>query len=299
MANRHLARSLVLQVLFEWDFRGCSEEEALAIAVRDCEEYAPGLTDLNFVNKLLKGIISKQKEIDAIIVKAAPEWPLDKISAVDRNVLRIGLFELIFADKGEVPSKVAINESIELAKTFGGENSGKFINGVLGTVFKEMGEPDKDAKPQPKNKFTIPYEKMPIEALGGSVVVATEDDQAYIALVHDVFGHWTLPKGHLLPEENLVAGVNRVVSEEIGVPIEAGAELGKNEYIATDPEKGKIRKQVTFCFATAPYKPLVLATSGGLDKAQWFKIEEVGDLNFYPDIVPIVSQAVSLYLAGK
>jgi N utilization substance protein B len=92
----------------------------------------------------MKNIISHKKEIDTIIEKAAPEWPIDQIAIVDRNALRIGLYELLFADKNEVPPKVAINEAIELAKNYGGPNSGKFINGVLGTVYREIGEPGKD-----------------------------------------------------------------------------------------------------------------------------------------------------------
>src|SRR6185436_9106577 len=123
--------------------------------------------------------------------KAAPDWPLDKISPVDRNVLRVGLYELLFADREEVPAKVAINEAIELAKTFGGETSGRFVNGVLGAVYKEMGEPGKDAAPSKKKKAgDVPYEKMLIQHLGGAVVYARHDNVIYMAFVHDIFGHW-------------------------------------------------------------------------------------------------------------
>ncbi|MEK7503749.1 MAG: transcription antitermination factor NusB, partial [Patescibacteria group bacterium] len=97
---------------------------------------------------LIKGVCKHLSQIDKIIEKAAPEWPLDQITIVDRNVLRIGLFELLYSNKEEVPPKVAINEAIELAKTFGGESSGKFINGVLGTVFKEI-EPSETPPPKP------------------------------------------------------------------------------------------------------------------------------------------------------
>ena len=119
MANRHLARSVVLQSLFEWDFNNKSEKEATEILQRDAEEFAPGMKDFSFMGELLKGVLSKIKDLDNIIKKAAPDWPLEKISVVDRNILRIGLYELLFADHKEVPPKVAINESIELAKSFG------------------------------------------------------------------------------------------------------------------------------------------------------------------------------------
>ena len=191
MANRHLARSVVLQTLFEWDARGAKDdigyvEEALA---RNIAEFAPGMGDSSFVRLLLQSIFEKKGDIDEIITKAAPDWPLEKISIIDRNILRIGLFELLFSDKNEVPAKVAINEAIELAKTFGGENSGRFINGVLGSVYKEMGEPGKDAVPRKKKgRKEVPYEKMIVQKLGGAVVYAREDKDIYLALVHDIFG---------------------------------------------------------------------------------------------------------------
>jgi len=145
MANRHLSRSVVLQALFEWDFCGQHDRESKNIIARDAKEFAPGVSDISFVEELMKGILGKKSELNDIIVKAAPEWPLDKISPIDRNVLRIGLYELLFSDRDQVPAKVAINEAIELAKTFGGDTSGRFVNGVLGAVYKELGEPGRGA----------------------------------------------------------------------------------------------------------------------------------------------------------
>jgi transcription antitermination protein NusB len=150
MATRHLARSIVLQSLYEWDFFD-QKKDLTEILERNMTEFGPGIDEPEFVWNLMNKIIDHRKEIDNVIIKAAPEWPLKQISIVDRNALRIGLYELLFADKDEIPSKVAINEAIELAKNFGGNNSGKFINGVLGTVYKELGEPGKDdKKPMPK-----------------------------------------------------------------------------------------------------------------------------------------------------
>ncbi len=171
MANRHLSRSVVLQSLFEWDFCGGRSRDVSALIARNVKEYAPGLTDQTFVDSLINGVIAKKSDLDSIIEKAAPDWPIDKISPVDRNVLRLGLYELLFADRGEVPAKVAINEAIELAKTFGGETSGRFVNGVLGAVYKELGEPGKDATPAKKKKIAdVPFESMPVQHLGGAVV---------------------------------------------------------------------------------------------------------------------------------
>ncbi len=145
MANRHLSRSIVLQTLFEWDFittgkKGgtWTDRKTKEALNRNLKEFAPGLEDDIFVFSLTEEVLKKSKVVDEIIKKAAPDWPLDKISIVDRNILRIGLTELLFGDRSQVPPKVAINEAIELAKTFGGESSGKFVNGVLGSIYKDM-----------------------------------------------------------------------------------------------------------------------------------------------------------------
>jgi N utilization substance protein B len=274
MANRHLARSTVLQSLFEWDFNGQrSTDDVEAILERDVAEFAPGLGDTSFMRELLRSIIEKRKDIDTIIVKAAPDWPIEKISIIDRNILRIGLYELLFADKTEVPEKVAINEAIELAKTYGGENSSKFVNGVLGSVYKELGEPGKDAvSKKPKRKPEVPFEKMPIQKLGGAVVYAKNAGQIYLAFVHDIFGHWTLSKGKIEEAEDEQQGTIREMKEELGLDVTIKQALGKNEYVASDPEKGKIRKQVNYFLAEAKYENITLGSSGGLDDARWFKI---------------------------
>jgi N utilization substance protein B len=159
MSARQLGRALVLQTLFEWDFFGGKTGNLDEALKRNIIEFAPDLDEGDFVQKLLKGIISKKKELDEIIIKAAPEWPLEQISSVDRNVLRVGLYELLFSDRNEVPPRVAINEAIELAKAYGGSNSGKFINGVLGTVYREIGEPDKNEIPKKELKKKEKKEK--------------------------------------------------------------------------------------------------------------------------------------------
>lgn len=143
MASRHLSRSIVMQSLYEWDFSGKKPDDLKGMVEKNIKEFGPGLEDPTFIWQLITGVVQHLEEINKIIEKAAPEWPIDQITIVDRNVLRIGLYELLYGNKEEVPPKVAINESIELAKTFGGESSGKFINGVLGTVYKEINKEDK------------------------------------------------------------------------------------------------------------------------------------------------------------
>jgi len=283
-----------MQTLFERDFSSRKKSELDEILQKNAEEFAPGMVDQVFMGNLLDGVLKKQKKIDDIITKAAPDWPIEKIALIDRNILRIGLYELLFSDRNEVPPKVAINEAIELAKSYGGETSGKFVNGVLGSVYREIGEPGKDQISRKKAK-DIPFEEMEIEHLGGAVVYAIKDDEIYLALVHDIFGHWTLSKGRLEEDDkDLEAATRREIKEELGIDIDIEAKLGDNEYVSSHPEKGKYRKHVTYFLGRADYQKLTLGTSGGLDDARWFKMEEIVDLNIYNDILPIVTKAVNI-----
>ncbi len=141
-----------MQSLFEWDFAR-KTGDLKEILARNLKEFGPGLEEKTFAAELCAGVTKKMPVIDKIIEKAAPQWPIDQISIVDRNILRIGLYELIYEDKKAVPPKVAINEAIELAKNFGGDSSGKFVNGVLGTIYKEMSKsesPEEPAAPKAK-----------------------------------------------------------------------------------------------------------------------------------------------------
>lgn len=297
MANRHLSRSVVLQTLFEWDLRHLPAAEVKEALARNAEEYAPATGDRSFMEELLQGTISRQRDLDMVITKAAPEWPLERIAPVDRNTLRLGLYELLFSDRAAVPAKVAINEAIELAKNFGSENSGRFINGVLGAVYKELGEPGKDEVS--KKKKEVPYEEMPVQHLGGAVVYARKGGKTYLALVHDIFGHWTLSKGKIanapeIANETIEEGTTRGLQEELGLEVELKDKLGENEYVANDPETGKKRKHVTYFLAESPYRELVLEQKGGLDDARWFGVEDALELNFYEDMLPIIDKAVKL-----
>jgi len=293
MANRHLARSVVLQTLFEWDTTNADAAVAPEMLLRNVEEFGGEDTDRGFMEQLLQGVLAKRDDLDLVITKAAPDWPLEKIAPVDRNILRIGLFELLFADRAQVPAKVAINEATELAKVFGGESSGRFVNGVLGAVYKELGEPGKDEKGK---KERVKREDMPLEKLGGAIVYADHEGQYYLALVHDVFGRWTLSKGHIENDPSNEVGVARVVHEELGLMGKVEEMVGENEYVASHPEKGKIRKHVWFYLVQAPFETLELKKSGGLDDAKWFRLPDILDLNFYDDMLPIVTAAVQKLL---
>ncbi len=295
MANRHLSRSIALQSLFVWDFAGKPAEGLEQMVDHNLKEFAPGHTDGAFVYMITDLVQKKQAVIDEIITKAAPEWPIDKIANVDRNILRLGLAELLFGNRDEVPPKVAINEAIELAKTYGGENSGRFVNGVLGAVYKEIGEPGKDQVSKPKAKTPeepIDPSKLPKERKAGGIVYAKHDGKYVMALVHDVFGYWTIAKGGVEGEETDEETAVREIKEKLGIDVTIKEKLGAIDYVASHPEKGKLVKIVTYFLAEAPYQELTLHSSGGLDDAAWLDPKELVDLPIYDDILPLIAKAI-------
>jgi N utilization substance protein B len=147
-SNRHLGRIVAMQTLYEHDFRGGNDAKlgVAPILKRNLGEFSDAIEDTAFVHDLVDGVLANQKAIDGVIAPAAPDWPVEQIAKIDKIILRIGVYELII--KREVPPKVAINEAVELAKAFGGENSSKFVNGVLGTIYRQSDfyEPEEDQK---------------------------------------------------------------------------------------------------------------------------------------------------------
>ena len=285
-----------MQVLFELDFNDSKKNKAEEILKRNLKEFAPGLDDSKFVEKIVKGVLKEQKKIDTIIKKTAPEWPLEQIAIIDRNVLRIGLYELLFGNPKDVPKKVAINESIELAKSFGGETSGKFVNGVLGTVYRELPESEKEDDGPNKDPEKIDCE----EKKGGAVVYRKENlpdkagDDVFLALVHDVFGYWTLSKGGIEEGEDEKEGTIREIKEKMGIDIKIKESLGENDYVASHPEKGRVKKSVFYFLAETKDKGLKLGESGGLDDVRWFKLEDLEGLKIYDDLKPIILKAIKI-----
>lgn len=161
-SNRHLSRIVAFQTLYEWEFlmRNCSADVADGAEIhkgiepildRNFNEYAKNIDSRDFVDNIVLGIEENQDKIDAILTPAAPEWPIDQIALVDLVIIRLGIYELLFT--ADVPPKVAINEAVELAKAFGGESSSRFVNGVLGTVFRasDKYDPSEDKRLQEKN----------------------------------------------------------------------------------------------------------------------------------------------------
>lgn len=153
-SNRHLGRIVALQALYEFDFRMRADDPNVdidEIISRNLSRYKDTIDDLDFVEGLIRGVAKASKELDAKLQPLAPEWPLDQISRIDHNILRLSMFELFDMPGSKIPSKVTINEAVELAKSFGAENSSKFINGVLGSAWRQAHPEEAQEKPISKD----------------------------------------------------------------------------------------------------------------------------------------------------
>ena len=301
MASRHLSRSIAMQTLYEWDFNDREDAALNTILEKNLVEFGPGLEDKEFSRELVHGVLSKIGHLNTIIEKAAPEWPLEQIAIVDRNILRLGLYELLFGDHAAVPPKVAINEAIELAKGFGGESSGKFVNGVLGTVYRELGEPGKehprgggaearrgeDGTPAKPDRGDLRKEEY-----AGAVIFWRKGEKISWAMVHDIFGHWTFVKGHRQPDESLEEAALRQVKEEVGLTGAVITTLGLNTYPATTERGENVLRHVTYFLIETSETELTLEENAGLTAAQWFPMEDVMATKHYPDTNHIIEAAM-------
>lgn len=298
MANRHLYRSIVLQTLFEWDMRNFASYDVKKSIQYNTSSFLSVSSDAgDDVFTIFNEIKKKRVLIDEIIEKAAPDWTLSKMTTIDRNILRLGMYELLFVDKEKVPAKVAINEAVELAKKFGGAKSGRFINGVMGAVYRELGEPGKDFK-ENKSMKDIPLENMEIEQKGAAVIYSIDTNNSIrIGMVHDIFGYWTLSKGGIKEGETAKKGTIRAIKEETNWSISIEEKLGENEYIAYPPERGPVRKQVQYFLGKSEYtKPTLEVGSGGLNDVRWFELSEISDLNVYDDVSKMLLRAVKIIM---
>lgn len=299
MANRTLQRSILLQTLYEWDMRG-TQNEFIESYLSYTYTSFNNITEDNISDLLAmaQNIGKKRVVIDEIIEKAAPDWPMHKIALTDRNVLRIGLYELLFGDHDAVPPKVAINEAVELAKRFGGQKSNKFINGILGAVYREIGEPGKDQLTKSKMP-EVAYEDMPIDQKGSAVIYSIDKNNVIrIGMVHDIFGYWTLSKGTIEEGEDTQIGIVRIIKNKINLDIRIIDSLGDNEYIAYHPERGPVRKQIVYFLAQSEHtQPQLEKDPGGIDDVRWFELTEISDLNMYEDVSQMLIKSIEIILA--
>ena len=274
MAYRHLSRSIAMQSLYEWDVRKLEKEKTKDIVARNIKEFAPGMEDVEFAKRIVSGVLDHLLEIDKIIEKCAPQWPLSQVNAIDRNVLRIGIYELMFGKREEVPPKVAINESIELAKNFNGETSGKFVNGVLGTIFKEIEEiEEKNGKSE--------------ELLAGGVVFRKKENNYQIVFVLDIFDCWTLPKGHLEKGEKPEDAALREIREETGLKnLKIIKKLGERTY------KDGIKKVTDFLVEADSKDNLKAEKSSGIKDVKWFNLDGILSLKQYKEVKKTIESAI-------
>ena len=280
-SSRRDARIVIVQTLFETDFHGIEPDSAHMTEVFNAtaQEHNPALVENEYAQKVLHGIAGKYQEINSIIEKAAPDWPLEKIGSVDRNILRLGVFELLFGKELEVPGRVALNEAIEVTKMFLGDGARRFVNGVLGSIYTEVKDPAEDNFVPKKIKHK--------KSVGGVIFRIDESGNVWFAFVHDVFGKWTLSKGGLEEGEVLENGLKRVIKEEIDVDIETLEKIGSNAYKAHPPD-GPVLKEVTYLLAKTDDATLKLKETEGLDEAKWFSFDEAKKLSFYPDLKQII-----------
>jgi transcription antitermination protein NusB len=270
MANRHLARTIALQTLFEWDFlKGKKDIKDIFKYIK--EEFAPDFDDQGFSLSLIKNIVSKQKEIDNVITGFAPEWPIDQITTTDRNVLRIGVYELKM--DSEIPPKVAINEAIELAKAFGGESSGKFVNGVLGSIYKEM---IKQGEKQDLGSQGIK------EMSAGGMVYRQEEDGYYFCLILDAYDKWTFPKGHVDKGEKEEKAALREITEETGLEnLKSEGYLGETEVKVHKPNEKPFRKLIKYYLVATTDLKLIVPNTTELKDVKWYTAKEALDILGY------------------
>lgn len=281
MANRHLARTIVLQTLFEWDFNN-HQGKIDDILNFNKKEFAPDFDDQGFSLNLVKNVIANQTKIDKLIGQFAPEWPLDQITLVDRNVLRVGIYELKLDD--EIPPKVAINEAIELAKAFGGDASGKFVNGVLGSIYKEMvsrGE-----------KQTLVSQGIK-EVSAGGVIYRQEEDGYYFVLLLDAYGKWTFPKGGAKEGESLEQAVARELSEETGLKnLLVKDYLGETQVKVHKPNEKPYRKLIKYFLVETKEKGIIVPKVSELLDVKWYPKHEVLDTISYDNAKDIFHAAL-------
>ena len=281
MSNRHLARTLVLQSLFQWDFNN-QTENIHKILENNKNEFAPDFDDQNFSEDLLIKVVKNIKEIDGLIKTYAPEWPLDQITVVDRNVLRLGIFELKVS--AEIPPKVAINEAIELAKTYGGESSGKFVNGVLGSIFKSMQEngEKKEFEKEPPREFSA----------GGVVYKKNGDEYKYI-LILDAYDKWTFPKGHIEENEDKEKAAEREVCEEVGLKhVKVKDYLGSIDIKVNEPNKRPVPKTVLYYLIETTDENLKVTAEPEVKDVKWVTKAEALKLISYENAKEIFNEAI-------
>lgn len=286
MANRHLGRTLVLQTLFEWDFNA-GKKDMLECLEHVFESFAPDYDDNGFTKGLVNGVIEHIEELNGYITKFAKDWPLDQINTVDRNVLRIGVYELKYSS---LPHKVIINEAIELAKAYGGPSSGKFINGVLGSVYRELEGEGILPRPSAKEELVV------TQYAAGGVVMRESGEGTSVLLIKDGIGKFTFPKGKISESDDLIEATKREVEEETGISdMRVYDKIGEIQVTVNEPDKEPVRKLVHYHLVTTDQEDLQLKIGRGVTGGGWVTLEKARDIISYANARDILDKAVSAY----
>ncbi len=289
-SKRYITRETVLQTLFEDEFHNKTLifENLIKIFNRINEEMKDLSADKLYGQILLKGIVAKKEEIDKIIESVATNWPIDRMLAVDRNILRIGLFEMLFGVEFDTPPKVAINEAIELAKVYGGNQSYKFINGVLGKIYTETLKDDKDNIPSKKNIYAV-----------GGLVYTKKDNIFYFAFVKDVSNKWTLPKKTIKKTDDEVSSVVNGIKDELGLLNPTIVTEIENVSFISHPPEGPVRKEVKYFLMHSDFHDLTLHKTEGLIEAKWIAFDDIDQIKKYKDLNSIIKKGMEVINKNK
>jgi len=254
LSIRHQSRMIVLQSLYEWDF---DEEKNIEEILERNIKTSGFKVDKEFCYKIIRGIQKKLKDIDSLIKKTAPEWPLEQIAKIDRAILRIGIFELLFDE--EVPPKAVINEAVELGKEFGGENSGKFINGVLGTIYRSS---DK-------------YQPEEIEINAGAIIFREDQEKELFLLVKDKNDKWDFLQTKIQEEETWQEAIVRKIKKETNIEeAKVISEIGEIKLTDKNTEP-PIKKNICFYLIKTEQKEIKLKEGSSFKELEWMEEKKV------------------------
>lgn len=302
MLTRSNSRQLALQTLFVLENRFFVSDyeqnqnldvekisEVYSYIFKDFyEEKSSGADE--FSKELVLGVVKNLKQIDEYIEKFAKNWSVEKTAIVDKNILRIAVFELLLSNN-EMPGRVVINEAIEIAKKYGHKKSYLFVSGLLGTLYEKMNLKEKDDMLNSLPKKTTEKKKV------GALCYFYKNEKLRFLLVHNIFGKWTLPKGSVEEDfDNINDALNSVLGNKLNIKGQTGEMIGKNEYSSVKDTRNIVKKDIVyFVFeVTNPDEVKVNRKSEGLNNVKWFSEENLSEVDTYDDLRELIKKGVEI-----